>query len=66
MFQVFQRRKDGSEDFYRNWTDYATGFGDLTGEFWLGMNLKKKKTTNKLINLTKSPKIHTSYKMQGH
>jgi len=27
---------DGSVNFYRNWTDYASGFGSLTGEFWLG------------------------------
>lgn len=33
---VFQRRKNGLVNFYRDWDAYKRGFGFLNGEFWLG------------------------------
>lgn len=49
---VFHSRMNGSVDFYRGWNEYKAGFGDVSGEHWLGndkLNLLTKDTSKELM-----------------
>ena len=35
---VIQRRIDASVSFYRNWHAYKNGFGDISGNLWMGLD----------------------------
>jgi len=48
---VFHRRYDGSVNFKRKWTSFEDGFGELNGEFWLGLKKLNKLTKNSVNDL---------------
>ncbi|XP_046870289.1 tenascin-N isoform X2 [Hypomesus transpacificus] len=50
---VLQRRHSGKLDFKRGWRQYVPGFGNMTDEFWLGLE--------KIYQLTNTP---TQYELR--
>ncbi|KAJ8286406.1 hypothetical protein GJAV_G00038910 [Gymnothorax javanicus] len=42
---VILRRQNGKVEFFRNWRNYTSGFGDLNNEFWFGLSNLHKITT---------------------
>ncbi|XP_042302171.1 angiopoietin-2 [Sceloporus undulatus] len=44
---IIQQRSDGSVDFDRTWAEYKTGFGNPSGEHWLGNELVFQLTSQK-------------------
>nr|XP_017008685.2 angiopoietin-4-like [Drosophila takahashii] len=54
-WMTIQRRKDFSVNFNRSWVDYTNGFGNLTGDFFLGLE--------KLHQLTKDKPHEMSIKL---
>ena len=48
---IIQRRVDACVSFERSWDEYAAGFGDVDGSFWLGLDAIHDLTTEQPMSL---------------
>ncbi|XP_024921168.1 angiopoietin-2b [Cynoglossus semilaevis] len=48
---VLQHRTNGSVNFHRSWSDYKVGFGELSGEHWLGNDIIHQLTSSQDYSL---------------
>uniref|UniRef100_A0A667XBG2 Angiopoietin 2b n=1 Tax=Myripristis murdjan TaxID=586833 RepID=A0A667XBG2_9TELE len=48
---VLQHRRNGSVDFHRGWREYKMGFGEPSGEHWLGNDIIHKLTRSREYSL---------------
>ncbi|XP_005089212.1 ryncolin-1-like [Aplysia californica] len=59
---VIQRRASADVDFYRGWVEYKYGFGDLYGNFWMGLEKIHKLTSMQRYEL----RIDISYEEKNY
>lgn len=50
-WMVIQNREDGSVNFFKAWVDYVNGFGNLNGEYWIGLEKLHLITSNAIQEL---------------
>lgn len=48
---VILSRYDGNINFFRNWQEYKQGFGNIAGEYWMGLDKIYELTSSKLHEL---------------
>uniref|UniRef100_A0A8C2Z3J5 Angiopoietin-like 1b n=1 Tax=Cyclopterus lumpus TaxID=8103 RepID=A0A8C2Z3J5_CYCLU len=64
---VIQSRRDGSVNFFRNWDSYKSGFGNIDGEYWLGLegiyNLGRQEVYKLLVEMEDwmNKKVYAQY-----
>ncbi|KAH8403828.1 hypothetical protein KR215_003858, partial [Drosophila sulfurigaster] len=61
---IVLRREDGSVNFYRNWKDYKQGFGNMNGEFFIGLeklHMLTKEQDQELLFLMENSKGETKF-----
>jgi len=63
---VFQRRQGGTVDFFRNWMAYKQGFGNLTTEFWWGLEKLHAATRDKPRELRVELEAFSGYTAYAH